>query len=81
MPEKLNVAGAAPAPDFLTAAELGPVDELLRARLERLRAQIMFASGRGRDDRSRLWTRRTLRRTALHRRRDVQRIGHRLPAA
>jgi hypothetical protein len=53
MPEKLNVAGAAPAPDFLTAAELGPVDELLRARLERLRAQIMFASGRGRDDRSR----------------------------
>jgi hypothetical protein len=35
MPGKLNVADAAPASDFLTAAELGPVDELLRARLER----------------------------------------------
>ena len=37
------------ASDLLAAAELGPVDELQRARLERLRAQIAFASRRGRD--------------------------------
>ena len=37
------------ASDLLAAAEAGPVDELQRARLERLRAQIAFASRRGRD--------------------------------
>ena len=46
---KLDVADAMSAADLLAAAELGPVDELQRARLERLRAQIAFASRRGRD--------------------------------
>ena len=46
---KLDVADTASAADLLAAAELGPVDELQRARLERLRAQIAFASRRGRD--------------------------------
>ena len=46
---KLDVADAASASDLLAAAELGPVDTLKRARLERLRAQIAFASRRGRD--------------------------------
>jgi len=46
---KLDVADAASASDLLAAAELGPVDELQRARLQRLRAQIAFASRRGRD--------------------------------
>ena len=46
---KLDVADAVSASDLLAAAELGPVDELRRARLERLRAQIAFASQRGRD--------------------------------
>ena len=46
---RLDVADAASASDLLAAAELGPVDELQRARLERLRAQIVFASRRGRD--------------------------------
>ncbi len=46
---KLDVADAASASDLLAAAELGPVDELNRARLERLGAQIAFASRRGRD--------------------------------
>jgi DNA-binding CsgD family transcriptional regulator len=46
---KLDVADAASASDLLAAAELGPVDELQRAWLERLRAQIAFASRRGRD--------------------------------
>jgi DNA-binding CsgD family transcriptional regulator len=46
---KLDVADTACASDLLAAAELGPVDELQRARLERLRAQIAFASRRGRD--------------------------------
>ena len=46
---KLDVADAVSASDLLAAAELGPVDELQRARLERLRAQIAFASQRGRD--------------------------------
>ena len=43
------------APDaafaLLTTAELGPLDDLQRARLERLRAQIAFARTRGRDAR------------------------------
>src|SRR5580704_4541883 len=46
---RLDVADAASASDLLAAAELGPVDELQRARLERLRAQIAFATQRGRD--------------------------------
>ena len=46
---KLDVADAASASALLGAAELGPVDELQRARLERLRAQIAFATRRGRD--------------------------------
>jgi DNA-binding CsgD family transcriptional regulator len=46
---KLDVADAASAADLLAAAELGPADELQRARLQRLGAQIAFASQRGRD--------------------------------
>ncbi len=46
---KLDVADTVSASDLLSAAELGPVDKLKRARLERLRAQIAFASQRGRD--------------------------------
>src|SRR5690349_19278047 len=46
---KLDVADAASASELLAAAELGPVDELQRAQLQRLRAQIAFASQRGRD--------------------------------
>ncbi len=46
---KLDVADAVSASDLLAAAELGPVDELQRARLERLRAQIAFTSRRGRE--------------------------------
>ncbi|HEV2253648.1 MAG TPA: LuxR C-terminal-related transcriptional regulator, partial [Streptosporangiaceae bacterium] len=46
---RLDVADAVSAADLLAAAELGPVGELQRARLERLRAQIAFATRRGRD--------------------------------
>jgi DNA-binding CsgD family transcriptional regulator len=46
---KLDVADAASASELLAAAELGPVDVLQRARLERLGAQIVFTSLRGRD--------------------------------
>jgi DNA-binding CsgD family transcriptional regulator len=46
---KLDVADAASASDLLAVAELGPVDDLQRARLQRLGAQIVFASQRGRD--------------------------------
>lgn len=43
-------AGAPPAADiFLTMAETCPLDELQRARLTRLRAQIAFARRRGSD--------------------------------
>ena len=41
---KLDVADAASASDLLAGAELGPLDDLQRARLERLGAQIAFAS-------------------------------------
>src|SRR5690606_29475107 len=34
-------------PDLLAAAELGPLDPLQRAVVERLRAQVTFASDRG----------------------------------
>ena len=46
---KLDIADAVSASDLLAAAELGPVDELQRAWLGRLRAQIAFTSQRGRD--------------------------------
>ena len=46
---KLDVADAASASDLLAAAALDPVDELQRARLERLGAQIAFITRRGRD--------------------------------
>jgi DNA-binding CsgD family transcriptional regulator len=46
---KLDVADTASAADLLAGAELGPVDELQRARLDRLGAQIVFVGRRGRD--------------------------------
>jgi DNA-binding CsgD family transcriptional regulator len=46
---KLDVADAASASDLLAAAALGPVDELQRARLDRLGAQIVFRTRRGHD--------------------------------
>ena len=46
---KLDLADMTSASDLLAVAEAGPVDELQHARLERLRAQIAFASRRGRD--------------------------------
>jgi DNA-binding CsgD family transcriptional regulator/tetratricopeptide (TPR) repeat protein len=46
---KLDVADTASASELLAGAELGPVDELQRARLDRLGAQIVFVSQRGRD--------------------------------
>jgi DNA-binding CsgD family transcriptional regulator len=46
---KLDVADVTSASDLMAAAELGPVDELQRARLERLRADIAFATRRGSD--------------------------------
>ena len=46
---RLDVADVTAASDLLAAAEIGPGDELQRARLERLRAAIAFASQRGRD--------------------------------
>ena len=46
---KLDVADATSASELLADAELGPIDELQRARLDRLRAKIVFASQRGRD--------------------------------
>lgn len=46
---KLDVADVAAASDLLSAAQLGPVDDLQRARLQRMRAQIAFVSRRGRD--------------------------------
>jgi DNA-binding CsgD family transcriptional regulator len=46
---KLDIADAASASELLAAAQLGPLDELQHARLERLGAQIAFTSRRGRD--------------------------------
>ncbi|MDA0158940.1 LuxR family transcriptional regulator [Solirubrobacter ginsenosidimutans] len=46
---KLDVADAVSASTLLGAAELAAADELQRARLERLRAQIVFNTQRGRD--------------------------------
>jgi DNA-binding CsgD family transcriptional regulator len=46
---KLDVADPAAARELIAAAKLGPLDELQRARLERLVAQVVFARRRGRD--------------------------------
>jgi DNA-binding CsgD family transcriptional regulator len=46
---KLDAGAPDTASELLAAAELGPLDGLQRARLERLRAQIAFAVNRGRD--------------------------------
>jgi DNA-binding CsgD family transcriptional regulator/tetratricopeptide (TPR) repeat protein len=46
---KLDVADAATADELLSAARLGPLGMLQRARAERLGAQIVFARERGRD--------------------------------
>ncbi len=46
---KLDVADPGAAEELVSAARLGPLDELQRARVERLGAQIVFARGRGRD--------------------------------
>jgi DNA-binding CsgD family transcriptional regulator len=46
---KLDVADASAASDLLAAAELGPLDGLQRARLERVSAQIVFVHQRGGD--------------------------------
>jgi DNA-binding CsgD family transcriptional regulator len=45
---KLELADTASASELLAAAELGPVNELQRARLERLGAEVVFTSQRGR---------------------------------
>jgi DNA-binding CsgD family transcriptional regulator len=46
---KLEAGAPGAAYELLATAELGPLDELQRARLERLRAQIVFARRRGND--------------------------------
>ena len=46
---KLDVADSAAAYELIAAARLGPLDDLQRARVERLIAQIAFARRRGRD--------------------------------
>jgi DNA-binding CsgD family transcriptional regulator len=46
---KLDVADPAAATELLSGAQLGPLDELQLARVDRLGAQIAFARGRGRD--------------------------------
>jgi DNA-binding CsgD family transcriptional regulator len=46
---KFDAAAADAALDLLATAELAPLDELQRARLERLRAEIAFARTRGGD--------------------------------
>ena len=45
---KLEAAAPEAAAALLAAAAIGPLDELQRARLERLRAQVRFAEKRGR---------------------------------
>jgi DNA-binding CsgD family transcriptional regulator len=45
-----HLAGAPDAAlELLVSAEAGPLDELRRARVDLLRAQVVFESGRGRD--------------------------------
>jgi DNA-binding CsgD family transcriptional regulator len=46
---KLDVADYGAASELITAAQHSPLDELQRARLERLRAEIAFARRRGSD--------------------------------
>jgi DNA-binding CsgD family transcriptional regulator len=46
---KFDAAASDAALDLLAIAELAPLDELQRARLERLRAEIVFARTRGSD--------------------------------
>jgi DNA-binding CsgD family transcriptional regulator len=46
---KFEAGAANAAYELLAAAEIGPLDELQRARLARLRAQIVFARRRGSD--------------------------------
>lgn len=46
---KLAVADAASASSLTAAAARGPLDDLQRARLERLRAEVVFLSRRGGD--------------------------------
>jgi DNA-binding CsgD family transcriptional regulator len=46
---KFDAAASDGALELLAAAELAPLDELQRARLERLRAEIAFARTRGSD--------------------------------
>ena len=46
---KFEAGSSDAAHELLTSAELGPLDELHRARLARLRAQIVFARRRGSD--------------------------------
>ncbi len=46
---KFEAAAPDTAYELLAAAEMGPLDELQRARLARLRAQIVFARRRGSD--------------------------------
>jgi DNA-binding CsgD family transcriptional regulator len=46
---KFDAAASDAALDLLATAELAPLDELQRARLERLRAEIVFARTRGSD--------------------------------
>ena len=46
---KFDAAGSDAALELLATAELAPLDELQRARLERLRAEIVFARTRGGD--------------------------------
>jgi DNA-binding CsgD family transcriptional regulator len=46
---KFDAAASDEALELLATAELAPLDELQRARLERLRAEIVFARTRGRD--------------------------------
>jgi DNA-binding CsgD family transcriptional regulator len=46
---KFDAAAAEAALELLATAELAPLDELQRARLERLRAEIVFARTRGSD--------------------------------
>jgi DNA-binding CsgD family transcriptional regulator len=46
---KVDAAAADAALELLATAELAPLDELQRARLERLRAEIAFARTRGSD--------------------------------
>ncbi|MCX4510766.1 AAA family ATPase [Streptomyces sp. NBC_01619] len=46
---EIDAGGAAQADSMLAAAEAGPLDDLQRARLERLRARLVFSRLRGGD--------------------------------